>query len=352
MGALCVAAKLSNSTKISTSKLLQKSNYSTRLAMQVMMRRYPPPPSTPTGPIGCSDEEKDRFWSDFEEEMEKVPADERCIVGRYLNGHVGQNNHVISCVHAGMAIMKEVQRAYHRVPHQEIWGYVRERGVMEKYVRMIKDLYRNVKTSVRSTVGRTKNFQVGVRPHQGSALSPLLFNIALDVLTEGVREESPWCLLYADDKVLVAKNREELEGKLERWRYALENRGLRTNREKIELDSDQQTTIKLGGGNIKRVHKFKYLGSVIDNEVNMGEEIKNRIQCGWNNWKKVSGIICDRKVLIRLKGRVHKAMVRPAMTYGLEVAPIKKTEDRKLNVTEMRILRWMSRVTKMDRLTC
>ncbi|XP_068208550.1 uncharacterized protein [Palaemon carinicauda] len=74
------------------------------------------------------------------------------------------------------------------------------------------------------------------------------------------------------------------------------------------MDGDQQTTIKLGGGNIKRVQKFKYLGSVIDNGGNMEEEINNRIQCGWNNWRKVSGIICDRKVPIRLKGREHKAV--------------------------------------------
>ncbi|XP_064080603.1 uncharacterized protein LOC135197468 [Macrobrachium nipponense] len=51
--------------------------------------------------IGCSDEEKDHFWSDLEEEMEKVPADERCLVGGDLNGHVGQNNHGISRIHGG-----------------------------------------------------------------------------------------------------------------------------------------------------------------------------------------------------------------------------------------------------------
>ncbi|XP_064078499.1 craniofacial development protein 2-like [Macrobrachium nipponense] len=39
--------------------------------------------------------------SDLEEEMEKVPADERCLVGGDLNGHVGQNNHVISRIHGG-----------------------------------------------------------------------------------------------------------------------------------------------------------------------------------------------------------------------------------------------------------
>ncbi|XP_064079513.1 craniofacial development protein 2-like [Macrobrachium nipponense] len=50
---------------------------------------------------GCLDEEKDHFWLDFEEEMEKVPANERCLVGGDLNGHVGQNNHVISRIHGG-----------------------------------------------------------------------------------------------------------------------------------------------------------------------------------------------------------------------------------------------------------
>ena len=248
----------------------------------------------------------------------------------------------------------DLEKAYDRVPRQEIWRCLRERGVTEKYVRMIRELYRNVKTSVRSTVGNTENFQVRVGLHQGSALSPLLFNIVLDVLTEDVREEPPWCLFYADDIVLLAKNREELERKLERWRYALESRGLRINRKKTEymtteLDGDQQTTIKLGGGNIKRVYKFKYLGSVMDNAGDMGKEINNRIQCGWNNWRKVSGVICDRKVPIRLKGKVHKAVVRPSMTYGLEAAPLKKIEGRKLDVAEMKMLRWMSGVTRIDR---
>ena len=248
----------------------------------------------------------------------------------------------------------DLEKAYDRVPRQEIWRCLRERGVVEKYVRVVRELYRNVKTSVRSTVGETEGFQVRVGLHQGSALSPLLFNIVMDVLTEGVREEPPWCLLYADDIVLLAKNRDELERKLERWRYALESRGLRISRKKTEymsteMDGDHQATIKLGGENIKRVKEFKYLGSMIDAAGDMGKEVNNRIQCGWYNWRRVSGVICDRKVPLRLKGRVHKAVVRPAMTYGLEAAPLKKIEGRKMDVAEMRMLRWMSGVTKMDR---
>ena len=53
----------------------------------------------------------------------------------------------------------------------------------------------------------------------------------------------------------------------------------------------------------------------------------------------ISILSCDTRVPIRLKGKVHKAVVRPAMTYGLEAAPLKKTEGRKLDVAEMKMLR-------------
>ena len=53
---------------------------------------------------------------------------------------------------------------------------------------------------------------------------------------------------------------------------------------------------------------------------------------------------------IKLKGKVHKTVVRPALTYGLETAPLKKTEEKKLDVAEMKMLRWMSGVTRKDRI--
>ena len=41
-----------------------------------------------------------------------------------------------------------------------------------------------------------------------------------------------------------------------------------------------------------------------------------------------------------MKGKVRKAMVRPAMTSGLEAAPLKKSEEKKIDVVEMKMLRW------------
>ena len=64
----------------------------------------------------------------------------------------------------------------------------------------------------------------------------------------------------------------------------------------------------------------------------------------------MTGVICDTKVPLTLKGKVHKAVVRPALTYGLEAAPMKKAQEQRLDVAEMKMLRWMSGVTRMDRI--
>ena len=76
----------------------------------------------------------------------------------------------------------------------------------------------------------------------------------------------------------------------------------------------------------------------------------HRIQSGWKNWKRVSGILCDRRISLRVKGKVYKTVVRPAMMYGAETWAVKKAQENKLDVAEMRILTWMSGVTKLDRI--
>ena len=79
-------------------------------------------------------------------------------------------------------------------------------------------------------------------------------------------------------------------------------------------------------------------------------EMTHRIQSGWRNWKRVSGILCDRRISLRGKRKVYKTVVRPAMMYGADTWPEKKAQEKKLDVAEMSMLRWMSGVTKLDRI--
>ena len=53
--------------------------------------------------------------------------------------------------------------------------------------------------------------------HQGSALSPLLFIVIIDVLSEHLRAENLWELLFADDLVIMADSEEQLQERLVKW---------------------------------------------------------------------------------------------------------------------------------------
>ena len=70
--------------------------------------------------------------------------------------------------------------------------------------------------------------------HQGSVLSPLLFIIVLEALSQELRTGSPWELLYADDLVIITETIEELSQKLDAWKVNLEKKGLRVNMKKTK----------------------------------------------------------------------------------------------------------------------
>ncbi|KAK3567046.1 hypothetical protein QTP86_009011 [Hemibagrus guttatus] len=101
-------------------------------------------------------------------------------------------------------------------------------------------------------------------------------------------------------------------------------------------------TVRLQGEDVKKVQEFKYLGSTVQSNGECGKEVKKRVQAGWNGWRKVSGVLCDRKISARIKGRVYRTVVRPAMLYGLETVTLRKRQESELEVAELKMLRYVS----------
>ncbi|KAI5102802.1 polycomb group RING finger protein 5-A [Silurus meridionalis] len=154
------------------------------------------------------------------------------------------------------------KKAYDRVPREELWYCMRKSGVSEKYVRVVRDMYEDSVTAVKCAVGTTDWFRVKVGLHQGSALSPFLFAVVMDRLTDEVRQKSPWTMMFVVDIVICGESREQVDKSLERWRYALERRGMRVSRSKTEYmcvnEREGSGVVRLQGEEVEKVEEFSF----------------------------------------------------------------------------------------------
>ena len=73
------------------------------------------------------------------------------------------------------------------------------------------------------------------------------------------------------------------------------------------------------------------------------------MQAGWCKRREASGLLCDKRVTLNLKGKCSSTVVTPVMTYSSECWPVKKSHEQKLNVAEMKMLRMMCGVKRRDR---
>ena len=85
------------------------------------------------------------------------------------------------------------EEAYNRVPREERCWCMRDKGVPEKYIRLVQDMYHQCETVVRCGAGTSEPFAVEVNIHLGSAVSSFLFAIMLDSLTFQTSEKKRLC---------------------------------------------------------------------------------------------------------------------------------------------------------------
>ncbi|KAK3537369.1 hypothetical protein QTP70_008822 [Hemibagrus guttatus] len=163
--------------------------------------------------------QRDRDGKDVQQKVDKIRKDEvRKALKRMKSGKaVGPDDipvEVWKCLGEAAVeflanlfnrVLENLEKAYDRVPREELWYCMRKSGVAEKYVRVVQDIYERSRTVVRCAV-------------------------VMDQLSEEVRQESPWTMMFADDIAICSESREQVEENLERWRFALERRGMKVSR--------------------------------------------------------------------------------------------------------------------------
>ena len=312
-------------------------------------------------------------------------------------------------------VFVDLEKAFDKVPRKAIRWALRRQLVPEKLINQVMCLYEH-STSRAKFAGKTsQSFEVSVGVHQGSALSPLLFNLVIEETTKSCRKGCPWEFLYADDLVLIAESREEVLSMFTKWREAMEKRGLKVNLEKTKLlvtgkDYEVAETGKypcgvcksgvgnssilctecnkwchkrcsglsrlsgvnnyrcptcvngrliveldeslvVEGGRIEEVSHFCYLGDVLDRSGGAERAIRTRIAAAWSKWRDLAGLLTNVGIPLLHRARVYEACVRSVMLYASETWAMTKKMEDFVLKADRRMLRSMAGVRLRDRVT-
>ena len=119
----------------------------------------------------------------------------------------------------------DIRNAFGSVPHSAILHTLRHLAVPKELVSLIMNAYTGASTTVKTPDGATRAIPICAGVKQGCPLSPIFFNLCIELILRRVKSAATKlktgqcvhygsllsCLAYADDLVIVARNRAALQ---------------------------------------------------------------------------------------------------------------------------------------------
>ena len=205
----------------------------------------------------------------------------------------------------------DLKKAYDSIPRQALWLVLQKYGIPPVIINLIQSLHEGMKAEVSVSGGTTPAIEVNNGLRQGCTIAPTLFNLYFNMVITcwrdrcqpfgvdifykcsgkltGERTRSPSSftateLLFADDAAAVSTSRESMERAALVLEEVTSEWGLTVSVSKTKLlvagvnceDTDLQP-IYIRGGAIEAMTEFKYLGTIIEANGSIQEEVEDRI---------------------------------------------------------------------------
>lgn len=260
----------------------------------------------------------------------------------------------------------DYRKAFDSVEHSKMWQALRDLGAPVHLIWLIEKLYNEAEGTVRLNNEHTQQFPLGRGVRQGCPLSPLLFNACGEIIMRRVQQElgertgctiggqAFWNLRYADDIALLASSKEELERQADALLRHSAVFGLEINKLKtlsMSIGVDQADRPQLDGQRVEQVTKFKYLGSMITNDGDIGDEVRIRLAIARRVTLQLVEVWRSKEIGIRLKKQLVTALVWSIATYATESWTLKKSTEKRISAFEMWVWRRVLRCSWRDKKT-
>jgi hypothetical protein len=195
----------------------------------------------------------------------------------------------------------------------------------------------------------TEQFEVTSGVKQGDPLSALLFSIVMDVILSKVEARGnistrlKQISVYAADIIIIGRTKQVTMDMFTKLKNEASKICLVINENKTKSmmsTRKQQRGNKLETGDMsfESIQSFKYLGSTVNQNNTIEEEIKEKLIAGnkafYANQKMFQSKLPSKKSKLKL----YWTLIRPIVTYECETWVLKENSIQKLVIFERKIL--------------
>ena len=236
-----------------------------------------------------------------------------------------QNSRIYSC-------FVDFKKAFDSVPRDLLLKKILDFGITGKVFNIIRHIYTTDRACMKLGQSRSDFFALSIGVRQGCILSPLLFNLFLSDLAKKfdargdrlvLEELSVNALFWADDLILLAETKEELDKLLKILEKYCQENHLMINTKKTKCMIFNKTgrlipiPFYLDGIKLEVVRQYKYLGFLItpSGEISTGlRDLRDRALKGFMKMRNDMGMTFNQDIVGTLM--LMDSLVRPILLYA------------------------------------
>ena len=261
----------------------------------------------------------------------------------------------------------DFKKAFDSVHRDSLWKIVATYGIPERFINIMKDVYRNSSCCVKMQEGNTEYFNIETGVRQGCILSPFLFTLVIDFIMRkavdgsghGIRWQQDLVLAdldFADDIALMSESGHSLQELTHNLEEYASQFGLRINSGKtkvmsIDTRNNNRTQIVVGDSPVESVDNFTYLGSVLARDGGAERDIAIRVGKATGIFRKMNRIWKSNTLSLKIKLQLYHSIVLSTALYASETWKETASITKKLDVFHQRCLRRILKVSYREHIT-
>lgn len=247
----------------------------------------------------------------------------------------------------------DFKAAYDSVIRKKLWRVMAEFGIPEKLIALTKMTLEGANSRVRIRNKLSESFDIEEGLRQGDPLATLLFNLILEAAVRATQTDtsstiftkSSQILGFADDLDIIGRNMEVVKENFVALERKGSDLGLKVNDTKTEYmiithsNRPREQNVQINAHTFKVVNEFVYLGSQLNTDNSIMDEIKRRITLGNRSYYSLLNILRSKSVSRVSKCTLYRSVIRPVVTYGSESWCMTQREEQTLLTFERKVLR-------------